>query len=33
LWEQREAGFAYVCQHYACQMPADSVDTLLAQLA
>ena len=33
LWEQREPGFAYVCQHYVCQIPADSVETLLAQLA
>ncbi|MEY2416508.1 MAG: hypothetical protein QOH53_1842, partial [Ilumatobacteraceae bacterium] len=24
--------FAYVCRHYACQLPADTVDTLLAQL-
>ncbi|HVE19776.1 MAG TPA: thioredoxin domain-containing protein [Ilumatobacteraceae bacterium] len=33
LWEHREEGFAYVCRHYACQLPADTVDTLLAQLA
>ena len=33
LWEQREDGLAYVCQHYACQIPAKDVDTLLAQLA
>ena len=33
LWEQRSEGFAYVCQHYVCQIPADSVETLLAQLA
>ncbi|HEY0521490.1 MAG TPA: thioredoxin domain-containing protein [Ilumatobacteraceae bacterium] len=33
LWEQREPGVAYVCQNYACQMPADSVDTLITQLA
>ena len=32
LWEQRDDGFAYVCQHYACQTPADDVETLLAQL-
>ncbi len=32
LWEGREDGRAYVCQHYACQLPADDVDTLLAQL-
>ena len=33
LWEQRDDGFAYVCRHYACQIPAKDVDTLLAQLA
>ncbi|MBK5333254.1 MAG: thioredoxin domain-containing protein [Ilumatobacteraceae bacterium] len=33
LWEQREDGFAYVCRHYVCQLPAKDVDTLLAQLA
>jgi uncharacterized protein YyaL (SSP411 family) len=33
LWEQREDGFAYVCRHYACQIPAQDVDTLVAQLA
>jgi uncharacterized protein len=33
LWEQRSEGLAYVCQHYACQTPADTVDLLLAQLA
>jgi uncharacterized protein len=32
LWEHRSAGFAYVCRDYACQQPADSVETLLAQL-
>jgi uncharacterized protein YyaL (SSP411 family) len=32
LWEHREEGFAYVCRHYACQLPADDVETLLAQL-
>ena len=32
LWEHREEGFAYVCRHYACQLPADSVESLLAQL-
>jgi uncharacterized protein YyaL (SSP411 family) len=32
LWEQRGDGFAYVCRHYACQLPADTVDALLAQL-
>jgi uncharacterized protein YyaL (SSP411 family) len=32
LWEQRSEGFAYVCQHYVCQIPADSVETLLTQL-
>jgi uncharacterized protein YyaL (SSP411 family) len=33
LWEQRSEGLAYVCQHYACQTPADTVDLLKAQLA
>jgi uncharacterized protein YyaL (SSP411 family) len=33
LWEHRAEGFAYVCRHYTCQLPADDVDTLLAQLA
>ncbi len=33
LWEQRSDGFAYVCQHYACQSPAETVETLLTQLA
>jgi uncharacterized protein YyaL (SSP411 family) len=32
LWEQREAGLAYVCRHYACMAPASDNDTLLAQL-
>ena len=25
LWQDRADGFAYVCQHYVCQLPADSV--------
>ncbi|MEO8265456.1 MAG: thioredoxin domain-containing protein [Ilumatobacteraceae bacterium] len=33
LWEQRTAGFAYVCQHYTCQAPIDTVEALVAQLA
>jgi uncharacterized protein YyaL (SSP411 family) len=33
LWEGRADGAAYVCQHYACKLPAADVDTLLAQLA
>ncbi|MEY2553874.1 MAG: uncharacterized protein QOC57_1734 [Ilumatobacteraceae bacterium] len=33
LWEGRTEGLAYVCRHYACLAPADSVDTLLAQLS
>ncbi|MEP7204356.1 MAG: thioredoxin domain-containing protein [Ilumatobacteraceae bacterium] len=33
LWEQRSNGFAYVCQHYACQTPADTVEMLLAHLS
>ncbi|HSB86576.1 MAG TPA: thioredoxin domain-containing protein [Ilumatobacteraceae bacterium] len=32
LWEERADGLAYVCRNYACLAPADSVDTLLAQL-
>ena len=32
LWQQRNEGFAYVCQHYACQSPADTVDLLESQL-
>jgi uncharacterized protein YyaL (SSP411 family) len=32
LWHERKDGFAYVCRHYACQAPADSVSTLLGQL-
>ena len=32
LWEGRAAGFAYVCRHYVCQIPADTVEALLAQL-
>jgi uncharacterized protein YyaL (SSP411 family) len=32
LWEQRADGLAYVCQHYACLQPADTVETLLDQL-
>jgi len=33
LWQNRADGFAYVCQNYTCQLPVDSVDDLLAQLA
>jgi len=32
LWVDRREGLAYVCQNYACQLPVDSVDALLAQL-
>ncbi len=32
LWEQRAPGFAYVCQHYVCQIPTDSVEGLITQL-
>jgi uncharacterized protein len=32
LWEGRDDGRAYVCQHYACQLPADDVASLEAQL-
>jgi uncharacterized protein YyaL (SSP411 family) len=33
LWEGRQPDRAYVCQRYACQLPAGDVETLLAQLA
>ncbi len=32
LWEGRRDGAAYVCRDYACQLPADDVATLEAQL-
>ncbi|MEP7048094.1 MAG: thioredoxin domain-containing protein [Ilumatobacteraceae bacterium] len=32
LWLDRDDGVAYVCQHYACQLPADTVELLLSQL-
>ncbi len=32
LWEGREDGRAYVCQGYACRLPASGVDELRAQL-
>ena len=32
LWESRRDGYAYVCEHYACQAPADTPETLRAQL-
>jgi uncharacterized protein YyaL (SSP411 family) len=32
LWEGREDAKAYVCRNYACQLPADTVDALTAQL-
>jgi hypothetical protein len=32
LWEGREDGQAYVCQGYACRLPATDVQTLIAQL-
>jgi hypothetical protein len=32
LWEGRQAGQAYVCHNYACQLPAADLDTLVAQL-
>jgi hypothetical protein len=32
LWEGREDGRAYVCQGYACRLPATDVETLEAQL-
>jgi uncharacterized protein YyaL (SSP411 family) len=33
LWEDRDAGRAYVCQHYQCQLPTGDPATLAAQLA
>ncbi len=33
LWAGREEGKAYVCRGYTCQLPADDVATLEAQLA
>jgi hypothetical protein len=33
LWQDRHAGFAYVCRDYACQVPAESADVLAGQLA
>ena len=32
LWKNRELGFAYVCQDYACQLPVDSSRELSSQL-
>ncbi len=32
LWKDRADGFAYVCRHYVCQLPVDSVEALVAQL-
>jgi len=32
LWEGREDGRAYVCRHYACQLPATTPEDLRAQL-
>jgi uncharacterized protein YyaL (SSP411 family) len=32
LWEGRDDGRAYVCRAYACQLPAEDVPTLHAQL-
>ena len=32
LWDGRADGRAYVCQQYACQLPASSVGDLRAQL-
>jgi len=33
LWEGRDDGRAYVCQGYACRLPASTPDELAAQLA
>jgi uncharacterized protein len=32
LWAGRRDGLAYVCEHYSCQAPADTPETLRAQL-
>ena len=32
LWENRPEGRAYVCKHYACQEPQDTLEGLLTQL-
>ena len=32
LWQDRHAGFAYVCRDYTCQVPADSAEVLAGQL-
>jgi hypothetical protein len=32
LWDGRDDGRAYVCRHFACQLPATDPDTLLSQL-
>jgi uncharacterized protein len=32
LWADRDEHRVYVCRNYACQLPADDADTLLAQL-
>jgi uncharacterized protein YyaL (SSP411 family) len=33
LWQGRDDGRAYVCRHYACQLPATDAATLATQLA
>ena len=33
LWEGRSPGHAYVCRHFACRLPAATVDDLVAQLS
>ena len=33
LFEGRDEGMAYVCQHYTCKIPTDDVEELVAQLA
>ena len=32
LWEGRADGRAYVCRHFACQLPATTPEELAAQL-
>jgi len=32
LWEGRQPGFAYVCEHFTCAAPVDTPEALVAQL-
>jgi uncharacterized protein YyaL (SSP411 family) len=33
LWEDRETGRAYLCEHFTCRLPTDDPSTLAEQLA